>query len=226
MCSLTDHPITGKTFLAGTVINKCQSLGNRTIYAFLSHVYATSTSALSILHSLVFQLASSTEDLQAALCQSDRGNLKTDLHSAISLLKSLLECAGATYLVIDGADEIEKAERRLLLPELVKLSEECDPVRILICSRAESDITRILGTLPSIRVDHCNSGTIQLFVNRQSSEWLASKDFLPQERSEVEALLAPVAFKADGKLLLQMKGAVLISNFVLGRHVPLCQGPP
>ena len=188
----------GKTFLAGTVIDKCQSLGNRPIFVFLSHVHAASTSAVSIFHSLIFQLAQSTEDLQATLCQSSPENLKSNLHSAVSLFKSLLDCAGVTFLVVDGVDEIEKRQRELFLAELFKLSAECDTARILICSRLEDDIERILGTSRKIRVDQRNSGSIQAFVSRQSSTWIAKNDFLPHERSEIEALLAPIASKADG----------------------------
>ena len=165
---------------------------------FLSHVHSASTSAVSIFHSLIFQLALSTEDLQATLCQSSRESLKSNLHSAASLLKSLLDCAGVTFLIVDGVDEIEKRQRELLLAELFKLSAECDAARILICSRPEDDIERALGTSRKIRVDQQNSGSIQAFVSRQSSDWIAKKDFLPHERSEIEALLAPVASKAHG----------------------------
>ncbi len=191
----------GKTYLAGTVIDKCQSLGHRTLYVFLSHIHAASTLAVSIVHSLIFQLALSTEDLQAALCQASRENLKSNLHSAASLLKSLLDCAGVAFLIVDGVDEIDKRQRELLLAELIKLSTECDTARILVCSRPEDDIDRTLGTSPNIRVDQHNSGSIQAFVNRRSSDWIAKNRFDRDERSEIEALLAPVASKAKGASL-------------------------
>ena len=198
-CELRISPLfLGKTFLAGTVIDKCQSLGNRPIYVFLSHVHAASTSTVSIFHSLIFQLAGSTEELQATLCQASRENFKSNLQSAASLLKSLLDCAGVTFLIVDGVDEIEKRQRELLLAELLKLCAECDTARILICSRPEDDIERILGTSRKIRVDQQNSGSIQAFVNRQSSDWIAKNNVLPHEKSEIEALLAPVASKAAG----------------------------
>jgi len=120
----------------------------------------------------------------------------------VSTFKSLLDCAGPTYLVLDGLDEIELPERRQLLSELVKLRSECKTARILISSRAESDIERVLGALPRIRVDHHNSGSIQVFVERQSAEWFAQRDFFPQEKREIEALLAPVASKSEGTLYL------------------------
>ncbi len=169
---------------------------------FLSHVHAANTSAVSIFHSLIFQLARGTEDLQATLCQSSRENLKSNLQSAVSLLKSLLDCAGVTFLIVDGVDEIEETQRRLLLEKLRDLSADCATARILICSREEDDIERILSpSSRKIRVDQQNSGSIQAFVSRQSSDWIAKNDFLPRERCEIEALLAPVASKAAGEFL-------------------------
>jgi hypothetical protein len=198
-----NHCHIGKTYLAGAIIRKCQSLGNRIIYAFLSHVHAANTSALSVLHSLIFQLASSSFDLQTTLCQSNREDIQVDLKSAARLLKLLVDCAGVVYLVIDGVDEIEKRQRQRLITELTKLSGECDSARILICSRTEDDIQRLLERWPRIRVDRHNSGSIQAFVDLQSHEWLATKVFLDHERREIETLLAPVASTANGKPFLK-----------------------
>lgn len=233
LCNISHHWFIGKTFLAGIVIEECQSPGNRVIYAFLTHTYAANTSAVSIFHSLIFQLASKDDNIRAALCQSARETVKTNLNSAVSLLKSLLDCAGVTYLVVDGADEIDKTQRRLLLDELVKLSADCDTARVLICSRAEADIERLLGTSPSIRVDQGNIGSIQAFVNHQAKEWIANNDFLAHARGEIEALLAPVASKAKGMSFFhhsrQLRNGVSFlisgSNY-LGRHVSIRQGHP
>ena len=120
----------------------------------------------------------------------------------MSTFKSLLDCAGPTYLVLDGLDEIELPERRRLLSELVKLFDDCKTARILISSRAESDIERVLGALPRIRVDRHNSGSIKVYVERQSAEWFSQRDFFPHEKTEIEALLAPVASKSEGALYL------------------------
>lgn len=120
---------------------------------------------------------------------------------AATMLKSLLDCAGQTYLVVDGLDEMEMRERQRLLSQLVKLSNECEPVKILVCSRAENDIDRVLGSLPRIRADHNNSDSIETFVKSQTAEWLDQRYFLPEEKSEIEVLLAPVASKARGMFL-------------------------
>jgi hypothetical protein len=190
----------GKTFLAGTVINKANTTG-RAIFAFLSHVFRSSTSALSILHSLIFQLASDDDDLQAALSQSSRENLKNSITVAFSLLSTLLNCAGPVYVIIDGVDEIDEIERGRLLRQLLDLSKNCEETKILISCRPEADITTILEPAStSIRVDNRNAGSIQAFVTRQSHRWFQTRNFLPDERAEIEGLLAPVAANAKGIL--------------------------
>lgn len=190
--------LTGKTFLAGTVIQKAKTAG-RVIFAFLSHY--GSTSALSILHSLVFQLASNDDDLKAALYQSTRENLKNSITVAVSLLTTLLNSAGPVYIIIDGVDEIDETERGRLLRQFLDLSKNCEETKILISCRPEADIESILGpTSTSIRVDNRNAGSIQAFVNRQSHEWFQARDFFPDDRADIERLLAPVAANAKGIL--------------------------
>lgn len=191
----------GKTFLAGTIINQAKPAG-RAIFAFLSHVHSSSTSALSILHSLVFQLASDDDDLQAALCQSSRKNLENSIAVAVSLLTTLLNGAGPVYIIIDGVDEIDEVERGRLLRQLLDLSKDCEETKILISCRPEADITTILGSASaSIRVDNRNASSIQAFVNHQSHRWFQARNFLPNDRADIERLLAPVAANAKGILL-------------------------
>ncbi|ERF71684.1 hypothetical protein EPUS_08997 [Endocarpon pusillum Z07020] len=193
-------PGAGKTFLAGTVISKAKTTG-RAIFAFLSHVFS-STSALSILHSLIFQLASDDDDLQAALCQSSRADLKNSITVAVSLLTTLLKCAGPVYIIIDGGDEIHEIERGRLFRQLLELSKNCEETKILISCRPEADIIAILGSAStSIRVDNRNAGSIQAFITRQSQRWFETRNFLSKERAEIEGLLAPIAANAKGMFL-------------------------
>jgi hypothetical protein len=152
---------------------------------------------------LIFQLGSDDEDLQATLCQSNRENLKSSITVAVSLLKTLLNCAGPVYIIIDGVDEIDKTERGRLLCQLLDLSKDCTETKILISCRPEADIKKIFdlaSASASVRVDDRNAGSIQAFVNSQSHTWFLTRNFLPRERAEIERLLAPVAANAKGIL--------------------------
>ncbi|KAK0739375.1 hypothetical protein B0T21DRAFT_362512 [Apiosordaria backusii] len=203
-------PGAGKTFLSGTVINELQKRQKIVIYAFLSYRQATGTSALSVLHSIIFQMAAEPavtdelkEALQSIICQPNSGRIRSNLDSACGLLKQILvHVKEVVYFVLDGVDEIEKIERQRLLSQLVQLCKDCDTFRVLISSRVETDIEHTLRALPRMRVDNHNSGSIQAFVKRRSSEWLTVNGFGSQERkNELDGILAPVASQAQGMFL-------------------------
>lgn len=189
----------GKTFLSSTVVHKAKEIQQtRTIYVFLSYTIRISLSALSILHSLIFQLATGNDDLQVVLCQSGGKNIMSSVEAAANLLKTLLVCAGRTYIMIDGIDEIDELERCRLLKQLLELSQTCKDVKILFSNRAEADIADLLKDHVSIRVDNRNAGSIQTFVRQRTEKWFAECNFLPEAQAEIQGLLAPLASKAKG----------------------------
>jgi len=192
----------GKTYLSSTVVDHALSKG-RTLFAFLSYKFSSSISALSIIHSLIFQLTSGDDDLQAILCQSASKELRRELKRAVELLTTLLTTAGPVFIVIDGIDEIDEIERRRLLRHLLELSNDCNDVKVLVCSRIEDDIDTILnGKAVKIRIDDRNAGSIQAFVGRQVQEWFLSRDFLSEARTEIRGLLAPLSSKANGTYIV------------------------
>lgn len=148
---------------------------------------------------MIFQLPSDDDDLQAVLCQSSRENLKSNLDVAACLLAKLLACAGPVYIIIDGVDEIDEIERGRLMKQLLDLSKSCEDAKILMSSRPEADITRILDEkAATIRVDHRNAGSIQSFVTQLTQQWFKERGFLPEARAEIEGLLAPLASNSKG----------------------------
>ncbi|KAI5456910.1 hypothetical protein BGZ63DRAFT_434144 [Mariannaea sp. PMI_226] len=191
-------PGAGKTLLASSIIRHTQSI-NRTLFAFLTYK-DSSTSALSIFHSLIFQLASDSITLQTALSQSSRQNLRSSLETATELLQMLLKCAGVVYVIIDGIDEIKQTERSRLLRKIIGLSEACEDCRIILSSRSEADISTILkGKTTDIQVDQRNSGSIQAFINCSTEEWFAERDFISDVRNDIRQWLAPMASRAKGE---------------------------
>ena len=132
------------------------------------------------------------------LRQSGGEDLKSSADAATNLLKTLLVCAGPTYIVIDGMDEIDETERCRLLKRLLDVSKTCQEVKILISSRGEADIADLLKDQVSIRVDSRNAGSIQTFVNQRTEEWFSKCNFLPEAQAEIQGLLAPLASNAKG----------------------------
>lgn len=196
----------------------------RTIYAFLSYRFRSSSSALSILHSLIFQLASGYDDLEDVLCQAGGEILKSSVDAAANLLRTLLACAGPTYILIDGIDEIDEMERCRFLKQVLEVVKVCQEVKVLISSRAEADIADLLKDQASIRVDSRNAGSIQKFVNHRTAQWFDRCNFLPEARAEIQGLLAPLASNAKGIPDSLGCGHMQALNF--RRHVSLRRSGP
>ncbi|KAK5057894.1 hypothetical protein LTR84_011895 [Exophiala bonariae] len=195
-------PGAGKTFLSSIIVHRAIEVEQtRTIYAFLSYRFRDTSSAVSILHSLLFQLASGHDDLEDILCQASTEVQKRSVDATANLLRTLLGCAGPTYILIDGMDEIEETERSRFLKQVLEVSRACQEVKILISSRAEADIADLLKDQVSIRVDSRNAGSIHTFVKRRTEEWFDKCEFLPEARDEIQGLLAPLASKAKGMFL-------------------------
>ena len=170
-----------------------------TIFAFLSHSNARTTSALSVLHSLIFQLASGDEALQTALCELNRGNLKNSLAVTCEILSTLLRCAGPVNVVIDGVDEIEEIERGILTQRMLELLKECDDVKLLVSSRIEADLeARIGDQADSLRVDDHNAGSIEAFVEQWTDDWFQRQEITEEGQIEIRNYLDPLPFKAKG----------------------------
>ena len=150
---------------------------------------------------MLFQLPSGPDDddLKAAVSQGVQGDLRHNISAVANLLKTLLDCAGPVYIIIDGVDEMDQIERGILLRQLLDISNGSKETKIFFSCREEADISRILTSKTfQIRVDHRNSGSIQCFVTNETHHWFESREFLPGEVAEIERLLAPVAANAKG----------------------------
>lgn len=201
-------PGAGKTYLASSVVHEVSLLHRAAtpfvpnIYAFLKYTQSDTTSALSVVLSLTFQLTPNREDLQLVLCQSSRENIKSSLDAATRLLIMLLGCAGPSYIAIDGLDEIEETERRRLAQKLLQVCQECKTVNILISSRDEGDLSSILkGKTAEIQVHHHNTGSIQAYVDHRKEEWFAEREFFADTQSEITNLLTTLGPKAKGAFI-------------------------
>ncbi|RYP01740.1 hypothetical protein DL764_006102 [Monosporascus ibericus] len=198
-------PGAGKTFLAACVVDDIRSSSsscNQAIFSFLSHAFQHSTLALSVVHSLIFQLARDDSALQDVVCEVSRETLSSDLAAATDVLIKILACSGPVHIVIDGLDEIDETERVLLLQEMLRVSESCKETRILIGSRSEHDLATLLKPVSTeIRVDTQNTDSIQNYVTSRYCDWAKSRGFGLEEEREIMELLAPIAGRAKGMFM-------------------------
>lgn len=153
------------------------------------------------------------------MCRSSPESLKNDTNIAIKVLKTLLACKPQVYIILDGVDEIDEVERSKLVQCLIDLQKECDQVKILISSRPEADLKKLLSEVStSIRVDDHNAGSIQVFVEQWVRNWFKTNKFLPDARCALERWLAPLSWKSKGKppVLYYHKIALLLNNYAIG----------
>lgn len=190
-------PGAGKTYLAAATIKETMAQ-HQTLFAFPSHIHRSSTTARSILQSLLFQLASHSKDIQSALVESEERDLVGSTSKISDTFKTVLKDAGPTYIIIDGLDEMDSDERRILLEQLCRL-DECSQVRLLISSRPEDDIGNFLGKKSAgILVHKNNWASIQVYVNRRIQTWMDGANFVQPAREKIWHMLAPLAATAAG----------------------------
>ncbi|PQE07875.1 hypothetical protein CJF32_00003003 [Rutstroemia sp. NJR-2017a WRK4] len=174
---------------------------SRTLFAFVSHIYAPS--ALSILHSLIFQLTSSDEVLQTVLCGASRENFKSNFNVALEIFSTLLlACSGPVFVVIDGLDEMDKTERSRLVTGLINTQAKCEQVRICFSSRLEDDLKVLLEKDAAlVRVDNHNIESIYEYVRQWSEEWFLEHRVRPRDQDEMRKWLAPLPSRSHGMFL-------------------------
>lgn len=170
-------------------------------FAFLTYENE-SISALSIMHSLIFQLVGKDDELMSVVCESTCEDLKHDLAVAIELLISLIRHAGSFHLVVDGLDEISSVERERLVTGLLEVAEVCEGLRVVLSSRPEADLVRILDhTAIHIQVHEHNEGSISAYVTQRSQQMFNGLAVPKSGQIEIIKLLAPVANRAKGMFL-------------------------
>lgn len=201
---LTGIPGAGKSFLAATIVDAAQTRNASTVgFAFLDYKQSSDLSALSVIHSLIFQMSFRNDDMEAIICQSDIAGLKSQTEVATALLKTVLDCAGPSHIIIDGLDEIdgnERTQRTVLVKQLLHLSAECSGLKVIFSSRNEADIATVLKdkNVTIIEAHRRNTESIQAFVHARREDWFVERDFWPEMREELERLLSPLAAKAGG----------------------------
>jgi hypothetical protein len=202
LCSHTNF--LGKTHLSSLIVDKIKKSSSKCLFVFLSYKHRQTLSATSLLHSLLVQLVGDDETLQPVLCklfQAHRSELKGNINIARDVLSKLIRCAGPLHIVVDGLDEVEEGERRVILDALLKLLTECSLMRLCISSRPEHDLSRALKVKAEIvQVDQNNSGCIQKYVTHRIEQWFDQQlDVTEEDCAEIQSFLAPLSSKARGQ---------------------------
>ncbi|KAJ5175558.1 NACHT nucleoside triphosphatase [Penicillium canariense] len=207
-------PGAGKTHIASMMVEKLRQSSKTVLFAFLSY-RGNDVTPVSIIHSLMFQLAigddqfneSLKRDLRAKISnafRSSQRNLKSNTRFARETLTELLKCVGPAYIILDGLDEVSKSEYMVdILNELLQVLDDSTEVKLFISSRAQEEIGRTLkkASAKEIRVDERNSGCIHAYVSVTTENWLSQSGYDQKDCGEIKSLLTPLSTKARGMFL-------------------------
>lgn len=140
-----------------------------------------------------------------------------------NVLEVMLGNINATYLVIDGLDEIDIGERNMVLCTLLSLLSKADNLKIFLSSRLEADISNslepVIGDTYRVNIGDKNKSDIVTYVSIAGEAVLKKFNFDDETRKEIEGILDRVANGAKGTQLLSPLGlscANLLRNVFVG----------
>lgn len=188
--------------LSSCIIDKIRAFNHyNSLFAFLTYK-DPDISLVKIYHSFIFQLLLENPHLQPVLSAEYRGNQRrilSDTGHVRGLLLDLLQAVDVTYIVLDGLDEINQIERQFVLKELLEINRDSANTKLLLSSRIEPDIVRLLPmNVENERVDDKNIDDIQGYVQIRTEEWLTSSPFDIETSGEIRKLLIPLPTKSGG----------------------------
>jgi hypothetical protein len=200
--------LAGKTFLSASFLRHTQSIYDKNVpiaYSFLSHDN-DNTSAM-ILRTLIAQLLH--HNLQPLTYFDEIRESKTHPPSSQEevqeMFKFILGDIGVSYLFIDGLDEIDIEERKMVLDTLCSLLVEAENLKIFLSSRDEVDISRSLTKVEVVghvhRVDLAgkNQQDIKKYITEEGKGVFEKFMSLDEDtRQQVQGILDRVCDRAEG----------------------------
>ena len=165
--------------VSSVIICRKRAAGHNVLFAFPRHDKPTCSSALKILHSLIFQVLLDNQLLQPIMHEAYTSNhrqIMSSLEFTAELFADLVKETGPVFIVVDGVDEMAELERQLLLKTLTGQLQACEDLKLLVSSRWERDIALALGNdVPSTRVNHKNTPDIEAYIEKQMNDWLPER---------------------------------------------------
>ncbi|KAH6873959.1 hypothetical protein B0T10DRAFT_499546 [Thelonectria olida] len=181
-------PATGKSVLAGYVINHLRESGQACSYFFFKHGDKSKSSLGRCLRSLAFQMASSNTEVGDAILEMQADGIRLDRVDERTLWRILFlsgvfqSALTRHYWVIDALDECSNPS--VLFDAILSKIDESVPLRILITSRDTADLDQGFSGIPSNLVQSLSISTtdteldLRLLIGRstQSLEVVGPED--------------------------------------------------
>ncbi|KAH6972433.1 hypothetical protein BKA56DRAFT_677385 [Ilyonectria sp. MPI-CAGE-AT-0026] len=200
-------PGAGKTILAANAIHRLQNDGQVVLYAFLSHERQSFGAPIPVFKSILFQIAEAHRDLaidiHSAFTTGSNGLRTTQ--SVKDLFCRFANSCGPLIIAVDGLDEIDHQKCAELLSTLLDILNACSNTRLLVSSREERSIMRLLeNKTRSLRVNENNANEIEEYVRTQGDDWVTELRQLgatDEDCASIKDGLKSVVTKATGMFL-------------------------
>lgn len=172
------------------------------IFAFLRDENSTFA---TMMRTFIFQLLLQNSHLLPYLndmCESKPYSPLTLPEELENVLEIMLGNIGVTYLIIDGLDEIELEERKMVLSALLSLLSKSDNLKIFLSSRSETDISDalkpVINDIYRVDIGDNNRTDIASYVLEAGKEVLDRFGVDDAARKETQIILDQVALGAGG----------------------------
>ncbi|KAF7947217.1 uncharacterized protein EAE97_004466 [Botrytis byssoidea] len=202
-------PGAGKTILTSVIIGECmKNSSSSTIFFYCKYDDKQRDTFIAVARAMLSQLLKQNEVLLPYLYSECINSHSVSLASHEMCTKLLEVCFETvskyerTYLIIDGLDECEPVQRRLLLSTLVSIVQKTlypGMLRLLIVSQNEPDIKRQLRQCSDVRLSSsCNRSDIEVY-SRVWAEKIQQKFFVSDDTKT--HIIKAVSEGADGMFL-------------------------
>ncbi|CVK84365.1 uncharacterized protein FPRN_01929 [Fusarium proliferatum] len=193
---LTGLPGAGKTILASLIVEEVQKLTPKphVLFFYCKQNVSEHNTFLAIARSFILQLLNQDRSLLLYLhrkhCDSNEAVLSS-IPLIQEILKFLLSSCKSAYIIIDGLDECEREERKVITQWFRHLVESLpenapDRLRCLFVSQDDRIGTKDLQGLARINIEpHDNQNDVLAYSRAQAEELSRKFEFSEEESSRI-----------------------------------------
>lgn len=222
----------GKTILASVLVDAClQDSSYKTGYFYCEEDDSQRNDCISIYRGLLSQLLNHCQELIPYCydkCVSSGEIHLTSTATAEQLLKLFFEKIPKQFIIVDGLDECNVAQRKLVLTFFNLVVEKCDErepgkLRVLFISQDFPDIGKALQAAAVLKLTpEDNKNDIKSYV-RDWSRRIQQKYPLTT-MDQIQFIEEATQTRTQGKRHVRMMlAAINFCSLMLHRNVPLCK---
>jgi hypothetical protein len=197
--------LVGKTVLASVIIEKSKSLPSTIVaYFYCKYKEQERNTFVAVFRAIILQLLAQSKDSDLLQVLYERSVESGERYlESQSLCTELLSMAVGSisksisiHMIIDGLDECENKERKIIISEITKLLRDPQPgrVRVMFVSQPETTIRSLLQTATIVRLSESdNAKDIAEYTRHWCSEIQRQFNIDDEKRDLIRTLVCESA---------------------------------